>query len=136
MMMAAMAFIVFPLATMEQRPWQIAVTAAIAGMVFGEHGAWLRQDELERRKQSGTYQPPRHPKTSLMVSSVTFTVLLAAVIFAMWDRGMMFPGTAPGVAGTVALVIACGIAGLLWYWLMGWWYRDYFGLDREYRPRS
>jgi len=136
MVMAAMLFIGLPLATTEQRPWPIAVTAALVGMVFGQHGAALAQEERERRKQIGVYQPPKRPKTSVMVSSVAFAVLLTAAVFAMWDKGMILPGTAPHVAGIVALVIAGGIAGVVWHWWMGRWYRDYFELDRDYRPRS
>jgi hypothetical protein len=136
MIMAAMLFIGLPLATMEQRPWPIAVTAALVGMVFGEQGAALAREERERRRQGGVYQPPKHLKTAVMLSSVAFAVLSAAVFLVMWDKGMILPGMAPNVMGTVALAIACGIGGVFWHWWMRGWYRDYFELDSDYRPRS
>jgi hypothetical protein len=136
MIMAAMLFIGLPLATMEQRPWQIAVTAALVGMVLGEQGAAMAREERERRRQAGVYQPPKHAKTAVMLSSLGFAVLSAAVFFVMWDKGMIFPGTAPNVAGAVALVIGCAIGGVIWHWWMGGWYRDYFELDSDYRPRT
>jgi hypothetical protein len=53
LMMAAMVVVVIPFATIEARPWQIAVIAFLGGMVLGEHSfAWL-QEERERRRQGG-----------------------------------------------------------------------------------
>ena len=35
----------------------------------------------------------------------------------------------------VSLAIITGVlAGLFWYWFFGSWFREYFRLDREYRP--
>ena len=65
------------------------------------------------------------PRTKLALSSIVFAVL--------WTAGMLWWSAPIEVAQTVIFVISGGIAGLLWYWLFGMWYRWHFGLDRDYR---
>lgn len=138
LMMAAMVVVVIPFATIEARPWQIAVIAFLGGMVFGEHSfAWL-QEERERRRQGGVDPTQqwiliKDPRTRLMLSSVFLAVMWPIALFVLWDDGMFIPGTTPGVAGTVVLIISGAIAGLLWHRWFGKWFRDFYGFDRDYR---
>jgi hypothetical protein len=58
-----------------------------------------------------------HTETRLKLSAVFFAVF--------WTAAMVW-WNVPDTAGLVILVITGGIAGLLWYWLYGKWYRRYF----------
>jgi hypothetical protein len=59
-------------------------------------------------------------RTRLVLSSVAFAVL--------WKAGMLWWSAPLEVAQTIILVVVGAIAGLLWYWLFGMWYRRHFGL--------
>ena len=57
-------------------------------------------------------------ETVLKLSAVVFAVLWTA--FMWWDRAPL------EISGVIAL-LACGaLAGALWYWLYGKWFRWYF----------
>ena len=56
-------------------------------------------------------------ETLLRLSAIVFAVLW--VLMMWWSRGPM--DSVP----LVVLVIAGGVAGLLWYWLYGKWFRWY-----------
>ena len=139
--MAAMVVGVILFATIEQRPWPIAMIAFLGGIVFGEHNFAYQQEERERRRQSGVdptqqWILTKDPRTRLMLSSVFFAVIWPIAMFVAWDNGMFLPGTTPGVAGTVVLIISGAIAGLLWHRWFGKWFRDFYGFDRDYRRMS
>ena len=70
----------------------------------------------------------------LTVSSVVFAGLWTAGMLFVWNEMMWWPGKSDvmGVVGAVMWVIAGGICGLLWHRSYGEWFRQHYGLDREY----
>jgi hypothetical protein len=55
-------------------------------------------------------------------------LILSSVLFAgLWTAGMLWWSAPLDTAHIIILVIAGGIAGLLWYWLFGKWFRRRFG---------
>jgi hypothetical protein len=69
----------------------------------------------------------------MMISSIVAAVLLTSVIVG----GL--PGLPPGAPGRMVFVVSFAIitgvlVGLFWHWFIGSWFREYFRLDREYRP--
>ena len=80
-----------------------------------------------------TLRNPRTLRRMMMVSSIVVAVLLTAVIVG----GL--PGIPPDAPGRMVFVVSLAaitgvLAGLFWYWFFGSWFREYFRLDREYRP--
>ena len=80
-----------------------------------------------------TLRNPRTLRRMMMVSSIVVAVLLTAVLVG----GL--PGIPPDAPGRMVFVVSLAIitgvlAGLFWYWFFGSWFREYFRLDREYRP--
>jgi hypothetical protein len=59
-----------------------------------------------------------HSETVLKLSAVAFTLLWIAM---MWWRNAPLE-----FSGVVALVVCGALAGMLWYWLYGKWFRWYF----------
>jgi hypothetical protein len=59
--------------------------------------------------------------------SVEKRLKLAAVMFAvLWTAGMWWMRAPLDAAPLVILFITGAIAGVLWYWLYGKWFRWYF----------
>ena len=58
------------------------------------------------------------PEAVLKLSSVAFALLWTVLMW--WDRA---PLETPALVG---LMISGGIAGVIWYWLYGKWFRWYF----------
>jgi hypothetical protein len=134
---AAILLFVIPAAARREQSWAIALQAAIGGMAIGVYAVRLLQDERQRRQQSAdapTTQrtPPEwtmrlSPRTVLTLSSVAFAVLWTAGMLFVWNEMMWWPGKS-----AVIWVIAGGICGLLWHRSYGEWFRQHYGLDREY----
>ncbi len=68
------------------------------------------------------------PRMTLTFSSIAFAVL--------WTLWMLWWSAPLALAQTVILLAAGAVAGILWHWLFGLWFRWYFGLDRDFLPRS
>ena len=61
----------------------------------------------------------------------TSRLALSALAFAvLWTAGMLWWTWPHDAASAVTLVIAGAIAGLLWYWIFGWWNRRYLSPKR------
>jgi hypothetical protein len=57
-------------------------------------------------------------ETVLKLSAVVFAVLWTG--FMWWDRAPL------ETSGVIALMVCGALAGVLWYWLYGKWFRWYF----------
>jgi hypothetical protein len=141
---AVILLFVIPDATRREQSWAIAWQAAIGGMFLGVYAVGLLQDERQRRQRSAdapTTQrtPPEwtmrlSPRTVLTLSSVAFAVLWTAGMLFVWNEIMWWPGKSDvmGVVVSVIWVIAGGFCGLGWHRGYGEWFRQHYGLDREY----
>jgi hypothetical protein len=68
------------------------------------------------------------------ISSIVAAVLLNAIM--LFSVGL--PGIPPDAPGRMVFVVSIFIiisvlSGLFFQWFVGSWFREYFGLDREYR---
>jgi hypothetical protein len=59
-----------------------------------------------------------HSETVLKLSAAAFALLWTALMW--WDRAPL------ETSGVIALMVCGALAGLIWYWLYGKWFRRYF----------